>query len=142
MPADRASSPRYPRDLAGYGRTPPYARWPDNARVALQFVLNYEEGGENCVLHGDPGSEQFLSELFNPASYPARHLSMESIYEYGARVGVWRVLRESARPRLRLTILGVAWAWERTPDVAAAFVEAGHEIACPGWRWIHYQAMD
>jgi putative urate catabolism protein len=141
MPADQAS-PRYRRDLAGYGRNPPHARWPGDARVALQFVLNYEEGGENCVLHGDPGSEQFLSELFNPASYPARHLSMESIYEYGARVGVWRVLREFERRNLPLTIFGVAMALERSPEVAAAFVEAEHEIACHGWRWIHYQAMD
>src|SRR5687768_13953149 len=86
-------SPRYPRDLAGYGRNPPPARWPGGARVALQFVLNFEEGGENSVLHGDAGSEQFLSELSAPAAYPARHLSMESIYEYGARVGVWRLLR-------------------------------------------------
>ena len=77
----------YPRDLVGYGRNPPQANWPGRARVAVQFVLNYEEGGENCVLHGDAGSEQFLSELFNPASYPERHLSMEGIYEYGSRVG-------------------------------------------------------
>lgn len=84
----------YPRDLIGYGRNPPHAQWPGNARIAVQFVLNYEEGGENCVLHGDAGSEQFLSEMFNPASYPERHLSMEGIYEYGSRVGVWRILRE------------------------------------------------
>jgi len=83
----------YPRDLIGYGRNPPQARWPGKARIAVQFVLNYEEGGENSVLHGDAGSEQFLSELFAPASYPDRHLSMESIYEYGSRVGVWRFLR-------------------------------------------------
>ncbi|HOE43299.1 MAG TPA: allantoinase, partial [Rhodoferax sp.] len=84
----------YPRDLKGYGPTPPHARWPNQARIAVQFVLNYEEGGENCVLHGDAGSEQFLSEMFNPASYPERHISMEGIYEYGARAGVWRILRE------------------------------------------------
>ena len=83
----------YPRDLIGYGRNPPHARWPDEARIALQFVLNFEEGSENCVLHGDAGSEQFLSELFNPTAYPQRHLSMESIYEYGSRVGVWRILK-------------------------------------------------
>lgn len=87
----------YPRDLRGYGRTPPHAQWPGQARIAVQFVLNYEEGGENCVLHGDAGSEQFLSEMFNPASYPERHLSMESIYEYGSRAGVWRILREFER---------------------------------------------
>ena len=84
----------YPRDLIGYGATPPFADWPDNARIALQFVLNYEEGGENCVLHGDAGSEQFLSEIIGAPAYPARHMSMESIYEYGSRAGVWRLLRE------------------------------------------------
>ncbi|MFO1336768.1 MAG: allantoinase PuuE [Burkholderiaceae bacterium] len=133
---------RYPRDLRGHGRHPPHARWPGQARVALQFVLNYEEGGESSVLHGDAGSEQFLSELASPASYPARHLSMESVYEYGARVGVWRLLREFERRGLPLTVFGVAMALERCPEVAAAFVELGHEIACHGWRWIHYQAVE
>ena len=137
------SSPaRYPRDLRGYGRTPPHARWPGNARVAVQFVLNYEEGGENSVLHGDAGSEQFLSEMFNPASYPARHLSMEGVYEYGSRVGVWRILREFERRGLPLTVFGISMALERCPEVTAAFVELGHEIACHGWRWIHYQNAD
>ena len=133
---------RYPRDLRGHGRQPPHARWPGNARVAVQFVLNYEEGGENSVLHGDAGSEQFLSEMFNPAAYPARHLSMEGIYEYGSRVGVWRLLREFERRGLPLTVFGVSMALERCPEVTAAFVEAGHEIACHGWRWIHYQGLD
>ncbi|MBT9595722.1 MAG: allantoinase PuuE [Vitreoscilla sp.] len=132
----------YPRDLRGHGRHPPHAQWPGQARIALQFVLNYEEGGENSVLHGDAGSEQFLSEMFNPASYPARHLSMEGIYEYGARVGVWRLLREFERRGLPLTVFGVAMALERCPEVTAAFVEAGHEIACHGWRWIHYQNLE
>jgi len=132
----------YPRDLHGYGRNPPHARWPNQARVAVQFVLNYEEGGENSVLHGDAGSEQFLSELFNPASYPARHLSMEGIYEYGSRVGVWRLLREFEKRGLPLTVFGVSMALERCPEVTAAFVELGHEIACHGWRWIHYQNAD
>jgi len=132
----------YPRDLVGYGRNPPFADWPGGARVAVQFVLNYEEGGENCVLHGDAGSEQFLSELFNPASYPDRHLSMESVYEYGSRVGVWRILREFERRGLPMTIFGVAMALERHPEVTAAFKELGHEIACHGWRWIHYQNVD
>jgi putative urate catabolism protein len=138
-----ASSPsRYPRPLGCYGRNPPHAQWPGRARVAVQFVLNYEEGGENCVLHGDAASEQFLSELFNPPAFAARHLSMESIYEYGSRVGVWRILREFERRRLPLTIFGVSMALERCPDVTAAFVELGHEIACHGWRWIHYQNVD
>ena len=132
----------YPRDLAGYGRHPPHAGWPDQARIALQFVLNYEEGGENSVLHGDAGSEQFLSEMFNPPSFPARHLSMESIYEYGSRVGVWRILREFERRGLPLTVFGVGMALQRHPEVTAAFRELGHEIACHGWRWISYQQVD
>lgn len=132
---------RYPRDLRGYGRNPPHAQWPGRARVAVQFVLNYEEGGENSVLHGDAGSEQFLSEMFNPAAYPDRHLSMEGIYEYGSRVGVWRLLREFERRGLPLTVFGVSMALERCPEVTAAFVELGHEIACHGWRWIHYQNL-
>ena len=136
------TTPDYPRDLIGYGRNPPHADWPGGARIAVQFVLNYEEGGENCVLHGDAGSEQFLSELFNPASYPDRHLSMEGIYEYGSRVGVWRILREFERRGLPLTVFGVAMALERHPEVTAAFGELGHEIACHGWRWIHYQNVD
>ena len=131
----------YPRDLVGYGRNTPQANWPGRARVAVQFVLNYEEGGENCVLHGDPGSEQFLSELFNPASYPERHLSMEGIYEYGSRVGVWRILREFERRGLPLTVFGVSMALQRNPEVTAAFKALGHEIACHGWRWIHYQSV-
>ncbi|WCE03463.1 allantoinase PuuE [Pseudoxanthomonas sp. JBR18] len=132
----------YPRDLTGYGRNPPHADWPGGARIAVQFVLNYEEGGENNVLHGDAGSEQFLSEIVGAASYPARHMSMESIYEYGSRVGVWRILREFERRGLPLTVFGVAMALERNPEATAAFVELGHEIASHGWRWIHYQDMD
>ena len=133
---------KYPRDLKGYGRQVPDAQWPGGARVAVQFVLNYEEGGENSVLHGDPGSEQFLSELFNPPAFAARHLSMDSIYEFGSRVGVWRILREFERRSLPLTVFGVTMALERCPEVTAAFVELGHEIASHGWRWIHYQSMD
>ena len=132
----------YPRDLRGYGETPPHAQWPGGARIAVQFVLNYEEGGENSVLHGDAGSEQFLSEMFNPPAYPARHLSMESLYEYGSRVGVWRLLREFERRGLPLTVFGVAMALERCPEVTQAFVELSHEIACHGWRWINYQTVD
>ncbi|MBD8525669.1 allantoinase PuuE [Pseudomarimonas arenosa] len=131
----------YPRDLIGYGRRPPQAQWPGQARIALQFVLNIEEGGENCVLHGDQGSEQFLSEIIGAASYPDRHMSMESIYEYGSRVGSWRILREFERRQLPLTVFGVAMAMQRTPDLIAAALEAGHEIASHGWRWIHYQHM-
>jgi allantoinase len=133
------STADYPRDLAGYGRNPPHAQWPGQARVAVQFVLNYEEGGENSVLHGDAASEQFLSEMFNPAAYPGRHLSMEGIYEYGSRAGVWRLLREFERRGLPLTVFGVTTALQRHPEVTQAFVELGHEIACHGWKWIHYQ---
>ena len=132
----------YPRDLIGYGRNVPHAQWPGGARIAVQFVLNYEEGGENSVLHGDEGSEQFLSEMFNPASYPDRHISMEGIYEYGSRAGVWRILREFEQRGLPLTVFGVGMALERHPELTAAFVELGYEIACHGWRWIHYQNVD
>ena len=134
--------PGYPRNLIGYGRTPPHPSWPDQARIALQFVLNYEEGSENCVLHGDAGSEQFLSEMAGPASFAARHLSMESIYEYGSRAGVWRLLREFEQRRLPLTIFGVSMALQRHPELTAAFKALGHEIACHGWRWISYQNVD
>lgn len=132
----------YPRDLIGYGAQPPHARWPGGARIALQFVLNYEEGGENCVLHGDAASEQFLSEIVGAAAYPARHMSMEGIYEYGSRAGVWRILREFEQRKLPLTIFGVSMALQRHPELTRAFVELGHEIACHGWRWIHYQNVD
>ena len=139
---DDTSPTPYPRDLRGYGRNPPHAQWPGNARVALQFVLNFEEGGENSVLHGDEGSEQFLSEMAAPPAFADRHLSMDSIYEYGSRVGVWRILREFEKRGLPLTIFGVGMALQRSPEVAAAFVELGHEIACHGWRWISYQQVD
>ena len=132
----------YPRDLVGYGKTPPQANWPGQARVALQFVLNYEEGAENNILHGDAGSEQFLSEIVGAPSYPARHMSMESIYEYGSRAGVWRVLREFEQRGIPLTIFAVSMALQRHPELARSFVELGHEIACHGLRWIHYQDID
>ena len=132
----------YPRDLKGYGRHVPHAQWPGGARVAVQFVLNYEEGGENSVLHGDAGSEQFLSEMFNPASFPERHISMEGIYEYGSRAGVWRILREFENRQLPLTVFGVATALQKHDDVTAAFKELGYDIACHGLKWIHYQNID
>ncbi len=110
------STASYPRDLIGFGRKPPHAQWPGQARIAVQFVLNYEEGGENTVLHGDPGSEQFLSEMANPPSFADRHLSMESIYEYGSRAGVWRILREFEQRGLPLTVFGVAWRCNATPS--------------------------
>lgn len=132
----------YPRDLIGYGRNPPHAKWPQRAKIAVQFVLNYEEGAENCVLHGDRASEQFLSEIIGAAAYEARHMSMESIYEYGSRAGVWRILREFAKRDLPFTVFGVSMALERHPELTAAFCELGHEIACHGYRWIHHQHMD
>jgi len=136
------STASYPRDLTGYGPRPPDAQWPGQARIALQFVLNYEEGGENAVLHGDAGSEQFLSEMANPPAFTERHLSMESIYEYGSRAGVWRILREFERRCLPLTVFAVGMALQRHPELTAAFREAGYEIACHGWRWISYQGVD
>lgn len=132
----------YPRDLVGYGRNPPHARWPGGARVALQFVLNYEEGGENCVLHGDPASETFLSEIIGAQAFPMRHMSMESLYEYGSRAGLWRVLRLFEDRGLPLTVFAVAMALRRHPEAASAFRELGHEIACHGLRWISYQNVD
>jgi len=132
----------YPRDMIGYGGKPPRADWPGGARIALQFVLNYEEGGENSVLHGDPGSEQFLSEIIGAPAYPARHMSMESIYEYGSRAGVWRLLQEFETRGLPLTVFAVAMALQRNPPLAAELARLGHEIACHGLRWIHYQQVD
>ena len=132
----------YPRDLIGYGDKPPHPHWPGQARIAVQFVLNYEEGGENSVLHGDEGSEQFLSEIIGAVSYNDRHLSMESIYEYGSRAGVWRILNEFKKRNLPMTIFGIGMALERHPELVTKFVEYGHEIVSHGWRWIHYQNMD
>ncbi|MCP4488404.1 MAG: allantoinase PuuE [Gammaproteobacteria bacterium] len=132
----------YPRDLIGYGANPPQADWPDKARIALQFVLNYEEGGESNILHGDSGSEQFLSEIIGAQCYENRHMSMESVYEYGSRAGVWRILDEFKRRGFPITIFGVAMALQRHPELAQSFIEHGHEIACHGLRWIHYQHID
>jgi allantoinase len=132
----------YPRDLAGFGRTPPHAQWPGAARIALQFVLNYEEGAENNVLHGDAASETFLSEIVGASAFPARHMSMESLYEYGSRAGLWRLLRLFEERGLPLTVFGVAQALARHPEAVAAFQELGHEIACHGLRWISYQNID
>jgi allantoinase len=132
----------YPRDLRGYGRRPPHPRWPGGARIALQFVLNHEEGAENCVLDGDPASETFLSEIIGATAFPMRHMSMESLFEYGARAGLWRVLRAFEQRRLPLTIFGVARALQRHPEAVAAYLEQGHEIAAHGLRWISYQQVD
>jgi putative urate catabolism protein len=132
----------YPRDMAGYGPTPPHAQWPNGARIALQFVLNYEEGAENSVLHGDAASETFLSEIIGAPAFPMRHMSMESLYEYGSRAGLWRILRLFEERKLPLTIFGVAMALKRNPDAVVAFRQLGHEFASHGLRWISYQHMD
>jgi allantoinase len=131
----------YPRDLVGYGADVPHARWPGGARIAVQFVLNYEEGGENNVLHGDAASETFLSELGVAQAYDSRHMTVESMYEYGSRAGVWRLLREFDARKLPLTVFGVGMALERYPELVAAFMARGHEIANHGLRWIHHQNM-
>ena len=136
------SAADYPRDMIGHGRMPPHPRWPDGARIALQFVLNHEEGAENSVLHGDAGSETFLSEIIGAQSVPARHMGMESLYEYGSRAGLWRVLRAFEARRLPLTIFAVAQALQRLPEAVAAYRELGHEIASHGLRWINYQNLD
>ena len=128
--------------MPGYGRHPPHAQWPGGARIAVQFVLNYEEGGENSVLHGDAASETFLSEIVAAQPFAARHLSMESLYEYGSRAGVWRLLRLFGERKLPLTVFGVGMALARNPAVVDAFLEGGHEIASHGWRWISYQQID
>lgn len=130
------------RDLRGYGPTPPHARWPGGASVAVQFVLNYEEGAERNVMDGDAASETFLSEMVGPEAFPDRHMSMESLYEYGSRAGAWRVLRAFESRDLPLTVFAVARALERNPAVAAALRDSDHEIAGHGLRWISYQDVD
>lgn len=130
----------YPRDLLGYGHTPPHAQWPGGAQIAVQFVINYEEGGENCVLHGDPASEAFLSEIVGAQPWPGmRHMNMESIYEYGSRAGYWRLFRMFTARNLPVTVYGIANAMERAPDIVASMKEAGWEIASHGLKWIDYK---
>lgn len=133
---------RYCRDMHGYGQTPPTAQWPGDARIAVQFVLNYEEGGENCVLHGDAASEAFLSEIVGAARWPGqRHWNMESIYEYGARAGFWRLHRLFTGKQLPVTVYGVATALQRSPAQVAAMLEAGWEIASHGLKWVEHKDM-
>ncbi len=132
----------YPRDLIGYGRRPPDPKWPGGARLALQFVINYEEGGENCILHGDPTSEAFLSEIVGAEPWPGqRHMNMESIYEYGSRVGFWRLWRLFTERDLPVTVYGVATALSRNPEAVAAMREAEWEIASHGLKWIDYRDL-
>ena len=133
----------YSRDLRGYGAKPPNAHWPGGARLALQIVLNYEEGGENCVLHGDSSSEAFLSEIVNAQPREGvRHMSMESLYEYGSRVGVWRLKRLFDDYKIPVTVFAVGMAVERYPEPVRALYAAGHEICSHGYRWIDYQYVD
>ena len=133
-------SSRYPRDLIGYGQTPPLPHWPDDARLALQFVINYEEGGENSILHGDAASEAFLSEIIGAEPLlGVRHLNMESMYEYGSRAGFWRLHRLFTQRQIPLTVYAIAMALERHPEAGKAMVEAGWEVASHGYRWIDYQ---
>jgi putative urate catabolism protein len=129
--------------MIGYGARLPRPKWPGNARLALQIVLNYEEGAESCVLHGDAASETFLSDIIGAQAFPgARHKSMESLYEYGSRAGVWRLLRLFEQRRLPVTVFGVGMALARNPEATAAMLAGGHEIASHGWRWISYQSVD
>lgn len=133
----------YPRDMIGYGATPPQAAWPGGARLAVQFVINYEEGAENNILHGDAASESFLSEMVGTDARPGvRHMSMEWLYEYGSRAGVWRLLRLFSERRMTATVFAVGMAVERHPEAVRAMADAGFEIACHGWRWIDYQYVD
>jgi putative urate catabolism protein len=132
----------YPRDMVGYGRRPPHARWPGDARIAVQFVINYEEGGENTILHGDEASESLLTEFgFAMPRVGQRYLPVESMYEYGSRVGFWRLHRLFSERDVPVTVFGVAMALERNPDGVAAMLESGWEIASHGWRWIDHQGM-
>lgn len=140
MTQNASSDAAYPRDLRGYGREPPHPRWPGDARVAVQFVINYEEGGENCILHGDAASEAFLSEVVGAAPWPGqRHMNMESMYEYGARAGFWRLWRAFRSRRMPVTVYGVATALMRGPEQVAAMKEADWEIASHGLKWIEYK---
>lgn len=133
----------YPRDMSGYGRATPDASWPGGAKIAVQFVINYEEGGENCVLHGDAASEAFLSEIVGAAPIPGeRHMNMESIYEYGSRAGFWRLHRLFSERQMPVTVFAVAMALQRNPSVVATMHESGWEIASHGYRWIDYQCID
>jgi len=134
------SGPAYPRDLLGYGRNPPHPRWPGEARIAVQFVVNYEEGGERNILHGDGESEAFLSDVLGAAPWPnQRHMNVESMYEYGSRAGFWRLWRMFTERSLPVTVFGVATALARAPEAVAAMKEAGWEIASHGLKWIDYK---
>ena len=133
------SNKKYPRDMVGYGSKKIEVKWPNNAKIALQIVLNYEEGAENCVLHGDKSSEIFLSEIIGAQPIERRHINMESIYEYGSRRGFWRIHELFQEKKIPITIFGVGMALERNQDVCDAIKKANYEVASHGWRWIDYQ---
>ena len=130
---------KYPRNMLGYGSNPPKVTWPNNSKIAVQFVLNYEEGGENSVLHGDKSSEIFLYEIIGAKEIKGRHINMESLYEYGSRVGFWRIHRLFKKYNLPLTIFGVGMALERNIEICKEMKNSNYEIASHGWRWIDYQ---
>lgn len=138
---DQINNAPYSRDLLGYHGQPPKVEWPNHARVAVQFVLNYEEGGENHVEHGDTGSEQFLSDIIGAASFPDKHMSMDSMYEYGSRAGFWRIHNEFKKRNLPMTIFGVGMALIRNPYIVNAIQEANYDVVSHGQRWVHYQDM-
>ena len=132
-------SKKYPRNMIGYGSKQIKVVWPNNSRLALQIVLNYEEGAENCILHGDKYSETFLSEIIGAQPIKGRHINMESIYEYGSRRGFWRLHKLFSEKKIPVTIFGVAMALERNPDICEAIKNGNYEVASHGWRWIDYQ---
>ena len=136
-------TPSYPRDLRGYGRNPPDPRWPNGARVAVQFVVNFEEGGENNILHGDAASEAFLSDVLGAQPWPGkRHANMESMFEYGSRAGFWRLWRMFTARRMPTTVFGIATALARNPEIVAAMKEADWDIASHGLKWVEHKDMD
>jgi putative urate catabolism protein len=133
----------YDRDLIGYGPTPPHPRWPGGARLALSIVVNYEEGGERSILHGDLESEAFLQEVVGMQPLAGvRNMQVESVYEYGSRAGIWRLLRLFAERRVTVSVFAIGMALARHPEAAAAIVEGGHEVVSHGWRWIDYQFVE
>lgn len=141
--AAAAGGGEYKRDVVGYADHPPHPKWPNNARVAVQFVINYEEGGENCILHGDKASEHLLSEIVGAQPYPGvRHMNMESLYDYGSRAGFWRLHRLFTERNIPATVYAVGMALERNPAAAKAMAKAGWEVASHGYRWIDYQYVD
>ena len=132
-------SKKDPRDMIGYGSKDQKVKWPNNARIAVQIVLNYEEGAENCVLNGDNNSEIFLSEIIGAQPIKGRHINMESLYEYGSRAGFWRLHKLFQEKKIPITVFGVGMALEKNPEVCNAIIEANYEVASHGWRWIDYQ---